>query len=317
MNQFLQRYENLGESFDPKSIELKPSLRVNTLRINEDELISRLKARGVFLEKIDFIKSAYYYDSAFSLASTIEYLMGYFYIQEVASMIPAELLAKNLDLSSLQNADSRSADDGSPPADQPYAVLDLAAAPGSKTTQLAALFEDKVSIVALDSNVSRLKVLEENVNRLGIKSVIMYKKDGKYVDDLGVMFDAILVDAPCSGNFCVEPDFFESKLLFGIKDRSNLQKDLLAAAAGVLKPGGILVYSTCSLEPEENEEVVDWFIKEFDDFFLQPIDLPIGDPGYTKVFDKELDPSISNSRRFWPHKTGTEGFFCAVLKKRL
>ncbi len=302
MNQFLQRYEKLCESFNLDKIVLKPSLRVNTLKIDEDVLVNRLRSKGVFLEKINFLNSAYYYDSAFSLASTIEYLLGYFYIQEVASMIPAELLVKNLKLV--------------PVGDSPV-VLDMAAAPGSKTTQLAALLGEDVSIVALDSNVSRLKVVEENVNRLGIKSVIMYKKDARFVDDLGIVFDGILLDAPCSGNFCVEPDFFESKHLFGIKDRSRLQKDLLVAAAEVLKPGGVLVYSTCSLEPEEDEEVIDWFLKEFKDFSLEPIELPIGDGGLTNPFDKELDSSLVNSRRFWPHKTGTEGFYVAVLKRSL
>jgi 16S rRNA C967 or C1407 C5-methylase (RsmB/RsmF family) len=136
------------------------------------------------------------------------------------------------------------------------------------------------------------------------------------VDDLNIKFNFILLDAPCSGNFCVESNFFQERsVLLGVKERSRLQKDLLKSAWRALLPGGILVYSTCSLEPEEDELVIDWFLGEKENAKLLPINVSIGDDGYTTVFDKELRKDISLSKRFWPHKTQTGGFFIAKLQK--
>lgn len=301
MNQFIQRYNRLGESFDPESIILKQAFRVNTLKISSENLLKRLHERGVKTEKIPFLKDGYYYESDFPLSSCEEHLLGYIYIQEAASQLPPEILLDGVDVSSL-------------PASTKF--LDICAAPGSKTTQLAQLLNDKFTIVALDDVSPRLEKIKDNLDRLEISSVLTFKKDGKYVDDLNMKFDFILLDAPCSGNFCVEPNFFEERsVLLGVKERSRLQKDLLKASWRVLNPGGILVYSTCSLEPEEDELIIDWFLKEKDNVTLLPLNIDVGDEGFTTVFDQELDKSVSLTRRFWPHKTNTEGFFIAKFKK--
>lgn len=300
MNGVLQRYKEFAVDFDPDAIIIKPTLRVNTLRITPEKLCARLSAKGVSLTPVSFLPDAFYYEASFALASTIEYLSGLFYLQELASQLPARVLLAE-----------QSKNDSS------ITVLDMCAAPGSKTTQLAQLTNDKARIVALDDSMPRIKALQSNLQRLGITSVAVFKKDARFADDIGVMFDYVLLDAPCSGNFCVEPDFFKKRTPQDFKDRAHLQKDLLKSAHKVLKKGGVLVYSTCSLEPEENELVIDWFLKKYTDMSLEPVTLPLGDDGYTQVFDQTLASSLSLTKRFWPHKTGTQGFFIAKLKKAL
>lgn len=302
MNQFLSRYKRLGVIFDPEAVILKPSLRVNTLKISDEELVARLTAKGVVLEKIPYLSHGYFYSSEFSISSSEEYLLGYVYLQEAASQLPPEVLFSGIDISKL---------------DPKVKVLDLCAAPGSKTTQLAAILDDKIPIFALDDVAPRLDKLHDNLVRLGIGSVITFRKDGRFVDDLKTMFDFILLDAPCSGNFCVEKDFFTNRsVLMGVKNNSFTQLSLLKAAWRVLKPGGYIVYSTCSLEPEEDEVLIDEFLSLKEDAELVDTKLSFGDEGFTEVFGKTLDQSLSLTRRFWPHKTNTEGFFIAKLRKK-
>jgi len=299
----LQRYYDiLGEEFDPATCELKRSLRVNTLKISSEKLVKRLTEKGAKLEKIPFLKDAYWYTADFSLASSTEYLLGLFYMQESASQIPPLVLLNDLNIETI--------DENNPPL-----ILDMAAAPGSKTTQLAALTKDKIPIIAIDNHAPRLQILANNLDRLGIKSVLTYRKDGRYVDDLEKEFDYILLDAPCSGNFCIEKDYFMKRSISDISGRSKLQKELLRAAYLVLKKEGTLVYSTCSLEPEEDEEVIDWFLETYKDMKLEPIEMSVGDEGITKVKDRELNKEITKTKRFWPHKTGMQGFYIAKLKK--
>lgn len=301
MNQFIQRYMRLGETFDPESVTLKKSFRVNTLKISAKDLLDRLHKRNVKTEKISFLKDAYYYESDFPLSSTEEYLLGYLYLQEAASQVPCEVLLEGVDVSKL-------------PSDTKF--LDMCAAPGSKTTQLAQLLGDKFFIVALDEVAPRLEKIKDNLDRLGISSVITFRKDGRFADDLNMKFDFITLDAPCSGNFCVEHNFFkERSVLLGVKEKSKVQKELLKTAWRLLNVGGTLVYSTCSLEPEEDELIINWFLSFKEDAKLVPINVNVADDGLTTVFGKELHKDIAFTKRFWPHKTGTEGFFIAKLKK--
>jgi|FLOH01.1.fsa_nt_gi tRNA (cytosine40_48-C5)-methyltransferase len=293
MSIFLRRYEKLGEVFDPSKIELKRSLRINTLKINDSVLQSRLKKGKVTLTKIPFLKQGFFYEANFSLGATPEYLQGYYYLQEAASQIPAMVL--------------------DPQADE--LILDMSAAPGGKTTQMADNMGNKGIIIATDNNPYRLESLRNNIERLGVMNTIIYKKDARFVSDFGKEFDRVLLDAPCSGNFADEEKWFEIKSVEGFKDRARLQKELLKAAVRVLKKGGILVYSTCTLEPEENELNVNWLLGKYSDLTLETINLSIGDPGLTDVFGEKLNPEITKCKRFWPHKTGTQGFFIAKIKK--
>lgn len=291
-NTLVKRYKTLGCNCE--NITLKPSLRVNTLRISEAEIISRLKVLGVKLTKIDYTTYGYYYETTFSLGATPEYLQGYYYLQEAASQLPPKVLEPKQD----------------------EVVLDMCAAPGSKTTQIAQYMQNKGTLVALDADPRRLFALRNNLERCGVTNALLYKKDSRFVFDLGIQFDKVLLDAPCSGNYVIEEDFFIKKSVDGIRERSRLQKELLKAAIRVLKKGGTLVYSTCSLEPEENEFNVEWVLSKYPEMKLEDTGLSIGEEGLTEAFGKKLNPEVSKCRRFWPEKTGTEGFFIAKLVKK-
>ena len=291
-NIFLKRYESLGCSCK-KNIVLRPSLRINTLKIEEGKIISRLKSLGVKLEKIPYLRYGYYYDADFSLGATPEYLLGYYYLQEAASQLPVEMLNPM-------------------PGEL---VLDMAASPGSKTTQLAEWMQNKGNIVALDTDNRRLLALRNNLERCQVSNTLVFKKDARFASDLKKEFDKILLDAPCSGNYAIEERFFQTKSIDGVRERSRLQKELLKSAVKMLKKHGVLVYSTCSLEPEENEMNIDWLLGKYPEMHLEEMNLDIGDPGLTEIFDKTLNPEIKKCRRFWPEKTGTEGFFIAKMKK--
>lgn len=293
MSLFLRRYSKLGEKFDPSTIELKDSLRVNELKIKEEKLVSRLRKNDVKLVKVPFLNKGYFWEAEFSLGSTPEYLMGYYYLQEAASQLPAQVLKP----------------------ESGEKVLDMAAAPGGKTTQLAGYMDNEGVIIALDNNLSRLESVRNNIERLGVKNVITYKKDARFVSDFDIEFDKVLLDAPCSGNFTNDKDWFQKRDLRGIQERALLQKELLKEAVKVLKKNSVLVYSTCTLEPEENELNIDWLLKKYPGLELERVDVEVGDPGLVEVFGKKLDLSISKCRRLWPHKTGTQGFFIAKIRK--
>ncbi|MBN1275041.1 RsmB/NOP family class I SAM-dependent RNA methyltransferase [Candidatus Woesearchaeota archaeon] len=290
---FLSRYEELGERFSPADVSVRQSLRINTLKRPEREVVRMLREKGVRLERVPGVPAAYFYDAPFSLGATPAYLQGAYYLQEAASQLPVLALDPA-------------------PGD---VVLDMAAAPGSKTTQLAQLMRDDGVVVALDSDAVRLGSLRNNVERMGVSCVACYKKDARFAADLGLLFDKVLLDAPCSGNFCIEPGYFAERSLEDVRGRARLQKELLKSAYKVLRPGGVLVYSTCSLEPEEDELVIDWFINKYGDASLSETGLVMGDPGLTAVFGRELDASLRLCRRLWPHKTGTQGFFIARMVK--
>jgi len=293
MNKFLERYEKLEKGFTA-DVKIKPCLRINTLKTNPEALAERLKKNNVKLEKVSFLENAYFYTSDFSMGATPEYLQGFYYLQEAASQIPVQIL--------------------NPKPDE--MVLDMAAAPGSKTTQIAQKMANKGIIVALDDKPYRLKALASNLERMNITNCVVYKKDARFAFDLGKKFDKILLDAECTGNFCTDKKFFEAKKVEDIKFRSKIQKELLKAAIKCLKNNGTLVYSTCSLEPEENEMVIDWLLSKYPDLKLEKIIFPIGDPGITKPFGQNLNPEISKCLRLWPHKTGTQGFFVAKIQKK-
>lgn len=284
MDFFIKRYKEMGHDIDPEKISIRKSIRVNTLKISEEELLARLKIK-MRLEKIRFTDAGYWADADFALSSTPEYLQGYYYIQEAASQLSSKVLSPEKEES----------------------VLDMCAAPGSKTTQLAQLMCNQGTIIALDSNNSRIIALKNHLERCGVKNCLVYHKDAIHADDINIKFDRILLDAPCSGNFTTDPDWFNKRDIEGIKTMARTQKLLLQTAVDLLKPGGVIVYSTCSLEPEEDEEVVEWALDNLG-IMLEPTGLEIGEPGVT-------DRTVL-CRRLWPDKSNTQGFFIAKLTSK-
>lgn len=288
---FLRRYQRIDPSAEIIDAEPQQALRINTLRTTTDELIAALNKRGAFVKKIEFLRNGYFAKASFSMGSTPEYLLGHYYLQAPLSQLTCEVL--------------------DPPAGA--TVLDMAAAPGSKTTYLGQLVHEG-RVIALDNDAMRLAAVRNNAERMGLSNVICVKKDARFASDLKMSFTHVLLDAPCSGNYCSEQGWFGRRTIEDIKRNARTQRELVRAAYTVLEKGGRMVYSTCSLEPEEDELIIDWALKKFPDLKVIPLNLPIGDPGTTQ-WEGQLDPSIAGTRRFWPHKTGMEGFYIALLER--
>ncbi|MBI5798252.1 RsmB/NOP family class I SAM-dependent RNA methyltransferase [Candidatus Woesearchaeota archaeon] len=280
MNIFVERYKQMGEH--PDFVKLRKVIRVNTRKITAEALKERLEKKEVIMERIPFLDNAFWVKAKFNLVSSPEYLLGLFYFQEAAAQIAVEVLKpKGL-------------------------ALDCCAAPGGKTTQMA----ERCDVIAIENRADRFPALENNIERLGLRNIIAYQMDFREVQK---KFDYILLDAPCSGNYMLEENWMQRNSLKRIEERSNLQKELIAHAVSLLNKDGVLVYSTCSLEPEEDEFVMQFALENFP-VKLEKIEC-IGDKGLTEIFGKKLDPSMKHCRRLWPHKTNTIGFFLARLRK--
>ncbi len=275
----------------PGNVELKQAIRVNTASANEADVIERLAARGVELERILFLQEGYWVlKSKVSIGATVEYLLGQYSIQEAAAQIPATLFTDLED----------------------KLVLDACAAPGGKTVQLADLMRNTGTIIALDVQKIRLAALANHLERCCVRNTVVCQLDARRVSRLNLQFDRVLLDVPCSGNFAADNNWFHIRTLEDVKRNAELQREILAEALEVLRDDGELVYSTCSLEPEENELIIDWAVRTLD---VEPVKVDCyGVKGLTDFLGKELDNSIGNCRRVWPGRT--QGFFLCKLRKR-
>jgi NOL1/NOP2/sun family putative RNA methylase len=210
---------------------------------------------------------------------------GFYYIQEPSAMSAAALLAP-----------------------QPgMRVLDLCAAPGGKTTQLASYLKQMGLLIANEIHPARCKILSQNVERMGIANAIVTNEDsGKLAEHFPSFFHAILVDAPCSGEgmFRKNPEAMEEWSAAQVLVCAERQREILENAAVMLLPGGTLCYSTCTFSREENEETIDWFLAHHPEFSVKEVDVP--------WFEKD---SRQGTFRLWPHKVHGEGHFVAVLQK--
>ena len=286
---FTSRYEQLGWQYH--EVTLKQAIRVNNTNAKGKKLIARLTELGVHTQKIPFLDSGYWVlDSKVSAGATAEYLLGMYSIQEAAAQIPISIFTHL----------------------KGKKVLDVAAAPGGKTVQLADLMENLGGIVALDIDKWRLNALLNHLERCRVSNAVTYLLDARQAPTLNLKFDRILVDAPCSGNFASDKNWFLNRTLKDVERNAGLQREILTEAAGCLCDDGEMVYSTCSLEPEEDELNMDWAIKnlnlQIEEIYCE------GEKGLTSVFGKQLDPSVKHCRRLWPGET--QGFFVCKLKKR-
>ena len=271
-SRFLQ--ERYSELFDDETIKgfsapLEQAIRVNTLKISRGELAGRLRKKGVKLQKISWVKNGYFVKKApFSIGATPEYLQGLYFIQDPASMHACEVLGPK----------------------KGERVLDMAAAPGGKTTYLAQLMGGTGTVVSLDINKERMKSLASNIERMGLGNVITIRMNALDAGSLGLEFDRVLLDAPCTGTGTAfkNPEAAK-KTEKDVRTCTALQKQLLKAGTGVLKKKGTLVYSTCSVLPEENELIVDDELKH----------------GF----------KLKEAKRFYPHIHKTQGFFVAKIQR--
>ena len=288
---FLERYRQLGHELTGDERAQK-ALRVNTLKTDDAVLVERLRSLGASLRKIEYLRDGYAIEgSPFSLGASFEYLLGHYAIQEAASQFPVEVL-------------------GPQPGET---VLDMCAAPGGKTTQIAAHMGNRGAVVAVDIDRGRLYALENSLERCGVENCIVYHSDVNELEFEEVRFDRVLLDAPCSGNYVIDEDWFNKRSLEDVEWNAERQRGLLDTAVRLLKAGGVLVYTTCSLEPEENEQTVKWLLDNHD-VELEGIEGP-GSPGIINVFGEKLDDDIARCMRFWPDETETQGFFVAKVVK--
>lgn len=251
------------------------ALRFNTLKVQSPEERMRiLKVLGISSDKkVSWANEAYYFDENVRPGKHPYHEMGLYYIQEPSAMSAAALLAPKPGMR----------------------VLDLCAAPGGKSTQLATYLGDSGLLVSNEINTQRSRILSQNIERMGIKNAIVTNEDSFVLaSHFPGFFNAIQVDAPCSGEgmFRKLPEAIEQWSIENVAICAARQKEILDNAAVMLKPGGTIVYSTCTFSKEENEDVIEYFLERHPDFTLEEME------------------------RFWPHKVDGEGHFVAKLVRR-
>lgn len=267
-------------------------IRVNTLKINENRLLDKLRRRGFDLSETEVPFCYEVVEAPYSIGATPEFLMGYYYIMDKSSCVPPLVLNPS----------------------EKDTVIDFAASPGGKTTMLAQLMRNRGSIIAIEANEERLKPLIDNIHRMGAVNIGVLRMDATGFYRTGIKADKILLDAPCTGEGIIHKDPTRKKSR-GVKDIafcSSLQRKLLDSAIKSLKEGGALVYSTCSLTPEENEIVIDELLKRHR---IHLEEIPYGDPALTKIGEIKLNRELKKARRFYPHRHRCSGFFVAKIVK--
>ena len=244
------------------------SFRVNTLRADRDDVVQELRAYGIELTPVSWYADAFYtYVTEEAMRETEAYRGGKLYLQSLSSMLPPLVLG----------------------AKEGESVLDMTAAPGGKTTQIAALTGGRALITACEKDGGRFSRLEYNVKKQGAPRVTLLHQDALKLDDF-FRFDRILLDAPCSGSGTVALNGridFSEKLLSGCM---KSQRALIKKAWGLLKKGGTLVYSTCSILQSENEDAVKELLS-FPDVKIMPVELPADVPAIASPLGVTVLPS--------------------------
>ncbi|MBS3088261.1 RsmB/NOP family class I SAM-dependent RNA methyltransferase [Candidatus Pacearchaeota archaeon] len=305
---FKQRMETLlpdKEDFEKynKIIHIGPEsfIRCNTIKIPIEKLLSKLKKKWNVVQPFSNYPEIMLVNQNLEpgeLGNSLEHTLGYYYIQEISSMLPP--LALDPKPNEL--------------------ILDLCASPGSKTSQIAMYMQNQGTIIANDLNIGRIKILSTNLEKCGVTNAIITRKDAiglcaSLSKSTFPKFDKILVDAPCSGEGTLRSSpktflMWNPKL---IKKFSRQQKTFVAFALKCLKKGGTLVYSTCTHAPEENEEVVDFALKNFP-VKIEKISLPLKTrQGITSWNNKSYHNDVKHSCRIYPQDNNSEGFFVAKM----
>jgi len=281
------------------------SIRCNKIKITPDKLKAKLEEKGwkinqPFKQYLEIMIIENKLEPG-ALGRSLEHFLGYYYVQEIASMLPIIALKPQ----------------------ENQLILDLCASPGSKTTQIASEMNNTGTIIANEVSLGRIKILASNLERCGVTNTIIVKKEGaalcKRFKNQSLLFDKILVDTPCSGEGTLRSSFKTYSMwnIKTIKAINKIQKNLLFSAVSILKIGGEVIYSTCTHAPEENEEVVDAVLKEYGDKIkIEKVKLPIKTrPGLLNWYEKEYLEDIKYSCRVYPQDNNTEGFFLTKLRR--
>lgn len=294
----MERYREIIEDWEAfeKALErpLPTVIRTNTLRIEPSVLRRRLESKGFDLHPLPWDEGCFTVEGEIPVGNTLEHWLGYYYVQEASQLLPVKALAPR-------------------PGER---ILDLCAAPGGKTTQIAQYMEDQGLLVANDSSGKRIQALLANIYRLGVRCAVVTECPGeKFPGEAN--FDRVLVDAPCSGEGIARrfPHLRHGAPMGTIQRLSVLQKKLLVRALELVRPGGVVVYSTCTLAPEENESVVDHVLNQGLAEIL-PWEPPVPHaPGLARFGTEEYSPELIKAVRVYPHHFDSEGGFIAVLRR--
>ncbi len=269
-------------------------LRVNTNKISVEDFLAIAPWP---LVPIPWIDNGFYYDGdKFQPAKHTYYFAGLYYLQEPSAMTPANRL----------------------PVEPGDKVLDVCAAPGGKATELGAKLDGKGVLIANDISNSRAKGLLKNLELFGIGNMLVLSEEpGKLMEYFPEYFDKILIDAPCSGEgmFRKDKKMVKAWEEHGPEFFSKIQRSILTQAASMLKKGGMLLYSTCTFDPSENEQSIEYLLKEYPEFEIQDI-VPYegftqGIPEVSLTGNEDLKKTV----RIFPHKMKGEGHYLALLKK--
>jgi len=295
--------EDIKSFFETAKTQPKKAIRCNTLKITPEELINRLKKYNWEISQpISEHKEIIIINNILQpgeLGKTKEHVLGYYYVQEITSMMP--IIALNLTENDI--------------------FLDCCASPGSKTTQAAALMNNKGTIIANDISITRTAILSANLERQGITNTIMTRHNASELSaklkKINMKFKKILVDAPCSGegNIRLSPRTLLEWSEGLLKSLSKKQKRIASAMLELLEDNGEMIYSTCTHAPEENEEVVQYLLDNYN-IEIMPVKLPIKSrPGITKWKNKTFNKDMIKCHRIYHHDNNMEGFFICKMKK--
>lgn len=290
--------EMLGEEYTQYQASLnQPSfhgLRVNTNKISVEEF---LRISPFSLKPVPWCSNGFYYEESGQPAKHPYYFAGLYYIQEPSAMIPASVI----------------------PIEAGDRVLDICAAPGGKSTELAAKLQGTGLLVSNDISNSRAKALLKNLELFGVPNMLVTSEPSNVIADyFEGFFDKILIDAPCSG----EGMFRKSNAMIkawenhGVDVFVNLQQSILREMVKCLRPGGTMVYSTCTFSPEENEQAMDYLLELAPDMELVELPMYEGfDTGHSE-WSRTGTGSVEYCRRLWPHRIQGEGHFVAMVRKQ-
>ena len=286
-----KEYQQYLDSFSEGK---QAGLRINTLKWTKQEFLNK----NIFdTQEVKWCQEGVYSQGEARPAKHPYYYAGLYYIQEPSAMAPAAVL----------------------PVDKGDYVLDICAAPGGKSTHLGAKLEQTGVLVANDISPSRTKALLKNIELFGItNSIVMSETPEKLSKSFPCYFDKILIDAPCSGEgmFRKEPDMIKSWNQKLIDFCIQQQRNILEHSATMLKNGGMLLYSTCTFSPEENEGMIQQFLEKHSEFFIVPLDYLLGfDRGRPEWLENAKE-ELKHCGRLFPHKIKGEGHFLALLQKR-
>lgn len=283
------------------TLDRKQALRVNPLVGSAEETLSVISQSGWELEQISWSTNSFVIQSAKQDVSHSDlFNRGAILIQNASSFLPPMVL--------------------NPQSEE--SILDMCAAPGGKTAHIAALTHNRAHIWVNEISIDRVRGMKSFFSTTGVRIEMLLNQPAQYLDEtLMRSFDRVLLDAPCSSEGLIDlrkPNAMQYWSGSTIKRNADLQHDLILAAAHLVKPGGTLVYSTCTFAPEENEAIIDHLLSESSDLAVQDItlDIPNRMPGLSEWQGVQYKPEVSRSLRILPTPS-MEGFFVCVLKKQL